>query len=204
MMRAEANKHFRNTRPGDCSYCGKWIKCDMYRHMATYHLWRRQLWRRPVSWCTVWKGMPQDCMDHVRGAHDVPWEVKSASLEKFVPPWTVQRQVWTDSLKACHLGVSTDVLLFSEINESLVHHYRVHKRGLLHLTFQKDYLSCLRAFVLQAVALSQGDMVSPVQFSPVSMRHARSSEQELESPQKTRRACCRNRPIRVLEESAGV
>ena len=50
--------------PGDCSYCGKWIKCDMYRHVATYHL---ELWRCPVSWCTVWKGMPQDCMDHVRG-----------------------------------------------------------------------------------------------------------------------------------------
>ena len=29
--------------------------------------------------------MPQDCMDHVRGAHDVPWDVKSTSLEKFVP-----------------------------------------------------------------------------------------------------------------------
>ena len=38
MMRAEAKKHFCNTRPGDCSYCGKWIKCDMYRHVATYHL----------------------------------------------------------------------------------------------------------------------------------------------------------------------
>ena len=27
------------------------------------------------------------------GVHDVPWDIKSASLEKFVPPWTVQRQV---------------------------------------------------------------------------------------------------------------
>ena len=34
-----------------------------------------------MSWCTVWKGTPQDCMDHVRGAHDVPWDVKSASLD---------------------------------------------------------------------------------------------------------------------------
>ena len=24
-------------------------------------------------------------MDHVRGAHDVPWDVKSTSLETFVP-----------------------------------------------------------------------------------------------------------------------
>ena len=28
-------------------------------------------------------------MDHVRGVHDVPWVVKSASIEQFVPPWTV-------------------------------------------------------------------------------------------------------------------
>ena len=25
-------------------------------------------------------------MDHVRGAHDVPWVAKSASIEQFVPP----------------------------------------------------------------------------------------------------------------------
>ena len=118
-MRAEAKKRFRNARPGKCSYCSKWIKCDMYRHVATYHLDLAQLWRCPVSWCTVWKGTPQDCMDHVRGgggAHDVPWDIKSASLEKFVPPWTVQRQVWSDSLTANHSGISTDVLLFSDIN----------------------------------------------------------------------------------------
>ena len=84
-MRAEAKKRFRNTQPGNCSYSDKWIKCDMYRHVATYHLDLGQLWRCPVSWCTVCKGTPQDCMDHVRGAHDVPWDIKSASLEKFVP-----------------------------------------------------------------------------------------------------------------------
>ena len=82
-------------------------------------------------------------MDHVRGAHDVPCDIKFASLKKFVPPWTVQRQVWTDYLKPRHSGLFTDVLLFSEINESLVHHYRVHKRGLPHLAFRKDYLTCL-------------------------------------------------------------
>ena len=61
---------------GKCSYCNKLIKCDMYRHVATYHLDLAQLWWCPLSWCTVWKGTPQDCMDHVRGAHDVPWDVK--------------------------------------------------------------------------------------------------------------------------------
>ena len=31
-------------------------------------------------------------MDHLRGAHNVPGEVKSACLEKFLPPWTVSRK----------------------------------------------------------------------------------------------------------------
>ena len=70
-MRAAARKRFRKTRPGRCSYCDKMIRCDMYRHVSAYHLDVAQLWQCPVSWCTVWKGMPQDCMDHVRGAHDV-------------------------------------------------------------------------------------------------------------------------------------
>ena len=156
----------------------------MYRHVAKYHLDLGQLWRSPVSWCTVWKGTPQDCMDHVRG-----------------------RMIChgTSNLQASRsLGVSTDVLLFSEINESLVHHYRVHKRGLPHLTFQRDYLTCLRVFVSQAAALSQGDMVSPVYPSPVPTSHACSSEQESVSPQKTRRAHRRICPIRVLEKSVGV
>ena len=75
VMRSEAKKRFRNARPGSCAYCGTWIKCDMYRHVVRFHLDLAQLWRCLVSWCTVWKGTPQDCMDHVRGAHDVPWVV---------------------------------------------------------------------------------------------------------------------------------
>ena len=50
-MHAEAKKRFRNTRPGKGSYCDKWIKCDMYRHVATYHLDLAQLWRCPGAWC---------------------------------------------------------------------------------------------------------------------------------------------------------
>ena len=34
-MRAEVKKRFRNTRPGDCYYCGKWIKCiAMWVHIT--------------------------------------------------------------------------------------------------------------------------------------------------------------------------
>ena len=99
-IRAAAKKRFRQSRPSCCMYCGVLIKCDMYRHVARFHLDLAQLWRCRVSWCTVWKGMPQDCMDHIRGAHDVPWEIKSASLEKYLPSWTVTRKVWSDSLAA--------------------------------------------------------------------------------------------------------
>ena len=97
VMCAEDKKWFRQTRPSSCVYCGTCI--------GKFHLDLAQLWRCPVSWCTVWKGTPQDCM--VRGAHDVPWVVKSASIEQFVPPWTVRRQVWLDSLKQCHSGILT-------------------------------------------------------------------------------------------------
>ena len=142
-------------------------------------------------------------MDHVRGAHDVPWDVKSASLEKSVPPWTVQRQVWSDSLMANHSGILTDVLLFSDIHLSLTHHYRVHKRRLPHIAFRKDYLTRLRVSMSQAAGQSRRDMMSPVPSRPVSTRHARSAERDSESARKIRHARCQMRPVRVLEESVG-
>ena len=111
-MRAVAETRYRQCRP-TCTFCGILIKCDMHRHVARCHL----------------------DLAHIQGAHDVPGEIKSASLEKYMSPWTVTRQVWTDSLMPRHSGISTDVLLFSDIGLSLVHHYRVHKRGIPHITF---------------------------------------------------------------------
>ena len=189
VMRVEAKKRFRNARPGSCAYCSTWIRCDMYRHVARFHLDLAQLWWCPVSWCMVWKGTPQDFMDHVRGAHDVPLVAKSASIEEFVPPCTVRRQVWSDSLKASHSGISTDVL-----------HYQIHKRWLPHIVFRKDYKARLRALLPPAVAQSREGMLSPVSSGPVSLRHARSAELELESPRRTRRARRRMRPVRVMGE----
>ena len=184
-MRAAAKQRFRQSRPSCCTYCGIWIKCDMYRHMMRFHLILAQLWRCPVSWCTVWKGTPQDCMDHIRGAHDVPWEIKSASLEKYLPPWTVTRKVWSDSLTAQHSGISTDVLLFSGIHLSL-HHYRIHKRGLPHIAFRRNYLSQLHT-------------LSPDSSSSGSLRPAGSPEVMDKSPRTIRRAYRRRRPVRVME-----
>ena len=59
----------------------------MYRHVAHCHLDLAQLWQCPVSWCTVWKGTPQDLMDHVRGTHNVPGEVQNAfpAMDSYTP-----------------------------------------------------------------------------------------------------------------------
>ena len=142
-------------------------------------------------------------MDHVRGAHDVPWEVKSISLEKFFPPWTVWRQVWSDSLVVNHSGISTDALLFSDVHLSLTNHYRVHKYGLPHMAFRKDYLARLRGSVSQAAGQFQSDPTSPVASSPVSSRRARAGERASGTSRLSRRGRRRMRPVRILEESVG-
>ena len=150
---------------------------------------------------SVWKGTPQDCMDHLRRSHNVPWEVKSARLEKFLPPWTVSRKVWLDALSAQHSGISTDVLLFSDIHLSLVHHYRVHKRGLPHIAFRKNYLSHLRALLPLpvAVGLPPARLVSP-DSSGSGLLCLGDSPEVLRGPTRTTRRAHRwRRPVRVEE-----
>ena len=39
----EGKQRFRQSRPSSCVYCGIWIKCDMYRHVARFHLDLAQL-----------------------------------------------------------------------------------------------------------------------------------------------------------------
>ena len=97
-MRKEAKGKYRQKHPAPCTFCGALIKCDMYQHVASHHLELAQLWRCPVSWCTVWRGTPQDFMDHIHEAHNVPGEIRKVSLEKLFPPWTVTRLVYTESL----------------------------------------------------------------------------------------------------------
>ena len=98
LMRKSAKKQYSQTRPMPCRFCGKVIRVDMYRHVARLHLDLVQLWRCPIAWCTTWKGSPQDCLEHLRNGHDAPWISKTASIEKYTPPWTVRRELWTDSL----------------------------------------------------------------------------------------------------------
>ena len=137
------------------------------------------------------------------GAHDVPWDVKSASLEQFLPPWKVRRQVWSDSLKPQHSGISTDILLFSDINLSLVHHYQIHKCGLPHVAFRRNYMSQLRALLPLPVAQPVDGVLSPALTGPGSLRPASSTELVGKSPRKTRRAKRWMWPVCVVETSVG-
>ena len=146
-MKQAARVQYRKKQPAQCDFCSTMVRCDMYRHVARCHLDLAQLWRCPVSWCTVWKGAPQDLMDHVRGAHKVPEEVQNIKLETLIPPWTVTRKVYTESLTSRHSGISNDILLFSDIGLSLAHHYRMHKRGVPHVAFRKNYMPQLRSLL---------------------------------------------------------
>ena len=59
-----------NVCAGSAGICGKYIQQNIGRHVACYHMELAQLWRCLVTWCTVWRGTPQDCIDHMRKAHN--------------------------------------------------------------------------------------------------------------------------------------
>ena len=127
-------------------------------------------------------------MEHLRNGHDVPWISKTASIERFSPPWTVRREVWTESMRLEHSGISTDILLFSELGSSLTHHYRVYRGGLPHATFRSDYMTRLRA-LLPTPHNTTGEPTSP----PESGRGA--------TPRSARRSHRLSRPVHVMSEA---
>ena len=100
-MRKECRKRFGST-------CGKHIQQNLGRHIALYHMELTQLWRCPVTWCTVWKGTAQDCVDHMRRAHDIPPLVKVANLARWFPPWTVTREQWSSMSSPAVSGIAVD------------------------------------------------------------------------------------------------
>ena len=186
LLRKSAKKTYSQTRPMPCRFCGKVIRVDMYRHVARLHLDLVQLWRCPIAWCTTWKGSPQDCLEHVRSGHDAPWVLKTASIEKYAPQWTVRRQVWTDSLRVDSSGISTDMLLFSEVGMPLTQHYRVYKGGLPHAVFRTDYLSRIRSLLPSP----EGDDTPPETGS-------------VSTPKSVRRQHRATQPKRLFAEAVG-
>ena len=76
---------------------------------------------------------PQDCIVHIRARHHVDDSVKTASLGKWFPPWTVARAAWHAALKPKVSGISTDGVLFSKHGAQLVYHYRVFGDCVVHV-----------------------------------------------------------------------
>ena len=76
LLRHACKQRFCGARTGCCPYCGTNIKHNMALYVASFNLDLAQLWRCPMSWCTQWKGTPQNYIDHIRKKHYVPDSVK--------------------------------------------------------------------------------------------------------------------------------
>ena len=100
--------------------------------------------------------------------------------------------MWLEALSAQHSGISADVL-------SLVHHYRVHKRGLPHIAFRRNYLSQLHALLPSPVTLPPARVVSPESSVSGSLHPVGSTEGVLGPARNMRRAHRRRQPVRVEE-----
>ena len=82
-MRKECRDQYSKVTSGTCLTCEKFIHVDLGKHVALYHLDLAQLWRCPVGWCPVWKETSQDCVDHMRRAHDTGRSVKAGNLARW-------------------------------------------------------------------------------------------------------------------------
>ena len=120
---------------------------NLGKHIALFHMELAQLWRCPVTWCTVWKGTAQDCVDHLRKTHEISQSVNAANLARYFPPWTVVRSQWSEMTRPAISGVAIDTLLFSRIGVSLFHRYRIVSRGGTHVAFRGTYMRRVHAFL---------------------------------------------------------
>ena len=114
-MCKECRDRFEGISSGACPTCEKFIQVNLGRHVAMFHLDLAQLWRCPVGWCPVWKGTSQDCIDHMRKAHNSPMTMKAGNLSRWFPPWTVTREQWHNMSRPSVSGIAIDTFLFSRI-----------------------------------------------------------------------------------------
>ena len=127
---------------------------NLGKHVALHHMELAQLWHCPVSWCTVWKGTAQDCVDHMRRAHDIPPSAKAANLARWFPPWTVTREQWHSMSRPVISGIAIDTLLFSRIGVPLFHRYRVFDQQGTHAAFRGTYMRRMHTFLEESDAAS--------------------------------------------------
>ena len=146
-MRKECKERFGCTQSGNCTHYGKYIQQNLGKHITLFHIELAQLWRCPVTWCTVWKGTAQDCVDHLRKTHAISQSVKAANLARYFPPWTVTRSQWLEMTRPAISGVAIDTLLFSRIGVPLFHRYWIVSRSGTHAAFRGTYMRWLHAFL---------------------------------------------------------
>ena len=149
-MRKECRDRFEGISSGTCPTCEKFIQNSLSRHVAMYHLDLAQLWRCPVGWCPVWKGTSQDCIDHMRRAHNTPILLKAGNLARWFPPWTVTREQWHNMSRPSVSGIAIDTFLFNRIGMPLFHRYRVFDRFGSHPAFRKPYMPKLFLFLKES------------------------------------------------------
>ena len=102
----------------------------------------------------VWKGTSQDCVDHLRKAHNTPITVKAGNMARWIPPWTVTREQWHSMSRPSVSGIAIDTFLFSRIGMPLFHRCRVFDRLGAHPAFRGPYMSRLFDFLKEADAES--------------------------------------------------
>ena len=149
-MRKECRDRFEGISSGACPTCEKFIQNNLGRHVAMFHLDLAQLWRCPVGWCPVWKGTSQDCIDHMRRAHNTPITMKAGNLARWFPPWTVTREQWHNMSRPTVSGIAIDTFLFSRIGMSLFHRYRVFDRFGSHPAFRRPYMTNIFVFLKES------------------------------------------------------
>ena len=149
-MRKECGDRFEGISSGACPTCEKFIQVNLGRHVAMFHLDLAQLWRCPVGWCPVWKGTSQDCIDHMRKAHNSPMTMKAGNLSRWFPPWTVTREQWHNMSRPSVSGIAIDTFLFSRIGIPLLHRYRVFDRFGSHPAFRTPYMKNIFLFLKES------------------------------------------------------
>ena len=152
-MRKACRDRFGPASSGMCPTCDKYIKVNLGKHVALSPRSGTVI-ALPGPWCPVWKGTSQDCVDHMRKAHNTPVTVKAGNLTRWFPPWTVTREQWHSMNRPSVSGIAIDTFLFSRIGMSLFHRYRVFDRLGEHPAFRGPYMTRLFDFLKEADAES--------------------------------------------------
>ena len=127
--------------------------------------------------------------------------MRAANLGKWLPLWTVSREMWHEALQPHVSGVSTDILLFSERGAPLIHHYRMFGGGSVHNSLGGNYMIKLRPFAAQAEAAARwarrrDSARLAVTATSAHPRDVRQRDSDVDLPrQKSRRAVFPHKPI---------